>query len=161
MKFMSGVSILFILLSFSLLCCKAPPEEALDLAQVQKAIEEANLKFGEAFRQADPAAVAALYTDDAILLPPNSDIIRGKQGIEAFWQVVIDMGVKDAALTTVEVMGVGDMVCEIGQYTLTIQPEGQEAMEDKGKYVVIWKQAEDGSWKLHVDIWNTSLPAPQ
>lgn len=161
MKFIGSVFILLFLMCFSFLSCKAPPEEALDLAQVQKAIEEANLKFGEAFRQADAAAVAALYTDDAILLPPNSDMIRGKQGIESFWQVVIDMGVKDAALTTVEIMGVGDMVCEIGQYALTIQPEGQEAMEDKGKYVVIWKQAEDGSWNLHVDIWNTSLPAPQ
>ena len=29
---------------------------------------------------------------------------------------------------------------------------------DQGKYVVIFKQVE-GRWKLHRDIWNTSLPA--
>jgi hypothetical protein len=29
---------------------------------------------------------------------------------------------------------------------------------DNGKYVVIWKQKGD-RWKLHPDIWNSSLPA--
>jgi hypothetical protein len=28
---------------------------------------------------------------------------------------------------------------------------------DKGKYIVIWKK-EDGTWKLHRDIWTTSVP---
>jgi ketosteroid isomerase-like protein len=30
---------------------------------------------------------------------------------------------------------------------------------DKGKYIVIWKQ-EDGQWKLHRDIFNSSMPPP-
>jgi ketosteroid isomerase-like protein len=29
---------------------------------------------------------------------------------------------------------------------------------DRGKYVVIWKRV-GGEWKLHRDIWTTSLPA--
>jgi ketosteroid isomerase-like protein len=28
---------------------------------------------------------------------------------------------------------------------------------DRGKYIVIWKR-EQGQWKLHRDIWNTSMP---
>ena len=55
------------------------------------------------------------------------------------------MGIKDAVLTTVEVLGVGDLVCEIGRYDLTIKPEGHEAIKDIGKYVVIWKRSEEGS----------------
>jgi ketosteroid isomerase-like protein len=69
------------------------------------------------------------------------------------------MGVKDGVLTTMDVFGMGDMVCEIGKYDMTIQPEGQEEIKDNGKYLVIWKKATDGAWKLHVDIWNTSMPA--
>jgi ketosteroid isomerase-like protein len=30
---------------------------------------------------------------------------------------------------------------------------------DEGKYIVIWKH-EDGQWKLHRDILNSSRPAP-
>jgi ketosteroid isomerase-like protein len=50
--------------------------------EVRKAIEKANLKWCEGVRQGNATAVAALYTDDAILLPPNSEMIRGRQGIE-------------------------------------------------------------------------------
>jgi ketosteroid isomerase-like protein len=55
-------------------------------------------------------------------------------------------------------MEMGDMVCEIGRANITIQPEGQEAIEDIVKYVVIWKKTADGAWKLYVDIYNTNLP---
>ena len=160
-KILFFISVLFLV--FILISCKGAqeqetPEEVMDIAQVQQLIEEANIKFGEALRQGDAAAVANLYTDDARLLPPNSEIIQGKLEVETFWAGGIQMGIKDAILTTVDIIGMGDVVCEIGKYALTIQPEGQEAMEDRGKYLVIWKKAADGTWKLHVDIWNTSLP---
>ena len=92
-------------------------------------------------------------------MPPNSEMIKRKPGIEAFWKGGLGMGIKDAVLTTVEVLGMGDLACEIGKYNLKIQPGGQAAFEDNGKYIVIWKKQADGSWKLHVDIWNTSMPA--
>jgi ketosteroid isomerase-like protein len=86
-------------------------------------------------------------------------MIKGREGIEAVWSGVIQMGAKGVVFTTVDVYGSGDLAYEVGNYVLTIQPEGQEPIEDKGKYVVVWKQIADGSWKMHVDIWNTSLLA--
>ena len=133
----------------------------MDLDQIRPLIDEGNAKFGEAFRQGDPGALAALYTEDSILLPPNMDMVQGKESVEGFWSGAMQMGVKDAVLSTVNLVGMGDSVCEIGKYKLTIQPEGQEVFEDHGKYLVIWKQEAEGNWKLHIDIWNTSLPAQQ
>ncbi len=158
MRFKNYTYIFVFLFCFVLLCYAAPPEEKMDVEKVRKAIEESNLKFGEAARQGDAAALAALYTEDATLLPPNSEMIKGREGIEAVWSGVIQMGAKDVVLTTVDVYGSGDLAYEVGNYVLTIQPEGQEPIEDKGKYVVVWKQVADGSWKMHVDIWNSSLP---
>ena len=131
----------------------------MDLDQIRQTIGEGNAKFGEGFHRGDAAAVAALYTEDALLLPPNLDTIKGKQGIEAFWSGGMQMGITGVVLSTVDLIGMGDHVCEIGNYKLTIQPQGQNAMEDNGKYLVIWKQ-EGGTWKLHIDIWNTSM-SPQ
>ena len=125
--------------------------------EVRKAVEKANLKFGEVLRQGDAVAVAALYTEDAILLPPNSEMIRGRRGIEKFWGAAIQMGVKDAVLTTVELSGSGDTIHEIGNYILKISQKGQKPVEDKGKYIVIWKHTAPG-WKLHRDIWNSNMP---
>jgi len=126
--------------------------------QVRKAIKAANRKFGEGIRKGDPTAVGALYTEDAILMPPNNEMIRGRPGTEGFWGAAIKMGVRDAILTTVELRQSGSEIHEIGNYALKIQPEGQKPFEDKGKYVVIWKQEPEGKWKLHRDIWNSSLP---
>lgn len=44
---------------------------------------------------------------------------------------------------------------EIGRFALKVQPEGKEVIEQKGKYVVVWKKARGEVWKLHVDIWNS------
>ncbi len=131
----------------------------MDLAQVRQAIEAANVRFGEAARSGDAATLASLYTEDARLLPPNSEMIQGREGIEAYWGGGFQMGIKDIVLTTVDVMGMGDMVCEIGKAVISIQPEGMDAIEDMAKYLVVWKKGVDGTWRLHVDIWNTSLPA--
>lgn len=126
--------------------------------EVRKAIRAANRKFRESIRKGDPAAVGSLYSEDAILMPPNNEMIRGRRGTEGFWGAAIKMGVRDAELTTVELTQIGDDVHEIGNYTLKIQPEGKRGFEDKGKYLILWRQESGGSWKLHTDIWNSNLP---
>ena len=112
-------------------------------------------QFMAAFSRGDAAGAAAVYTADAQVLPPNSDVITGQQAIQTFWQRAMDMGVKAVKLATVEVVGDGHTAYEVGQFTLQ-GAEGQ--VLDAGKYVVIWRQ-EAGQWKLHRDIWNSSRPA--
>ena len=31
-------------------------------------------------------------------------------------------------------------------------------LTDRGKYLVVWKRGADGNWRLHRDIFNSSLP---
>jgi uncharacterized protein (TIGR02246 family) len=152
-------ALLFVLgLSLALLSC-AQPEE-WDVAAVRKVIEETNAKFTEAFNRGDAAGVAALYTDDATVMPPNDEMVKGRQGIQDLLNGFMQMGGKDLTLTTVDVSGSGNTAYEIGKYSFTLQPEGQAAMTDSGKYVVVWKRQADGTWKLHVDIWNSDMPLP-
>ena len=122
---------------------------------MRQVIEECNKTFMAAFGRGDAAGLAALYTTDGQLLPTNSEVVSGLSAIQSFWQGVIDMGLKKATLETVEVDDCGDTAVEIGRYTLMA---GDDSVADAGKYVVVWKQ-QDGGWKLHRDIWNTSQPA--
>lgn len=126
--------------------------------EARAAIEAANAKFSEAFARGDTKALAALYTPDAIIFPPDSEMIRGNEGIGAFWKTSRDNGVQSATLTTDDVGRSGDVAYEAGKVSLKIQPPGKEATTALAKYVVVWKRQPDGSWKLHRDIWN-SLPA--
>ena len=147
------------ILAFVFFCCAPPVEEKLDLAQVRKAIEEQEHKFVEAALQGDATAAAALFTEDTFLLPPNSEMIQGKQATEAFWQAAwAQMKITEFDITTEDLYGSGDVVYDVGSYTLKLQLEGQGNFEEKGKYVLIWKKMADGTWKRHVDIWNSSMP---
>jgi uncharacterized protein (TIGR02246 family) len=124
--------------------------------EVREAIVAANERFMAAFKEGDAAGMAALYTEGGQLLPPNSDFVQGRQALQGFWQAVMDMGIKEASLETGQVEGHGDTAIEVS--TFALMGEGGQVL-DRGKYIVIWKQ-EHGQWKLHRDIFNSSLPAP-
>ena len=119
------------------------------------AIEAANKRFSAAFAAGKAAELAAMYTADAIALPPNSDIVKGHAAIQKMWQGAIDAGIKEAALIVEEVEAHGDTAHERGNY---VMKDASGKILDRGKYIVIWKQ-QQGQWKLHRDIWNTSMPA--
>jgi uncharacterized protein (TIGR02246 family) len=122
--------------------------------KLRQEIAAANDKFMAAFGDQDAAALAALYTEKGQVLPPNSDFVKGQEAIQGFWQAVMDMGIRRAELETVEVEDHGKTATEVSKYTL--YAEG-DAVADKGKYIIVWKKKE-GAWKLHRDIFNSSLP---
>ena len=121
------------------------------------AIVAADETFVTIFNRGDAAGIASLYTENGQFLPPNGDFVTGRQAIQATFQALMDTGIKAVKLETVEVEGYGDTASEVGRYTL----EGEDGQVlDKGKFIVIWKK-EAGQWKLHRDIINTSMPAPE
>jgi len=128
---------------------------------VRSKIEETNAEFGAAISRGDTAATAALYTDDAVVLPPNAETVRGRQAIKGLFDGMIQqIGIPQLTLRTIQVDEIGDTANEVGEYTLKFQPAGGEPVTDIGKYVVIWQRQSDDSWKLHIDIWNTNSPMP-
>ena len=140
----------------SMVLLTALPASAAD--DVRSAIEAANKKWEAAASRSDGPGVAALYTAHGQLLPPQSDVVSGTHAIGQFLQAVFDSGIKGASLVTVEVESHGNTAHEVGKLEF-LGADGK--VLDHGKYVVIWKK-EGGSWKLHRDIWNTSVvPAKQ
>ena len=138
--------------SLAQLSCGRP--ETFDTGQIRKSIEEANAKCSEAIQEGNLAGVVAGYTDDATMVPPDGELIKGKQAIEQYYRTLFQMGMKEVVLTTIEVGGSDGTVYEIGKTRVRIQPEGQETIRDSTKYLVVWKRQADGTWKVHVDIWS-------
>ena len=99
---------------------------------VRKAIEANSKQFIEAFNKGDAAAVANMYTVDARVLPPNSDMIEGRANIQKFWQGAMTAGVKMVSLETAQVETTGNIAVEIGRYTSTVPGAGGVTTTDKG-----------------------------
>ena len=120
--------------------------------EVRKVIAEGNRSFGAAAARKDYAGMAAFYTEDAKVLPPDAPIVSGRKPIEEFWRTAADaLGLIDVTLKTIDLEVAGDTAYEIGEADLKLS-SGQA----KVKYLVVWLQR-DGRWHLHRDIWN-SMP---
>jgi len=123
------------------------------MTDIRAAIDAANQEFMAAFTRHDARAIARLYTAHGQLLPSKRDFVTGRDDIMTFWQDVFDMGLKTALRETIELDEQGNKAIEVGRYTLFAN---LDAVADIGKYIVIWKH-EFGTWKLHRDVWSTSL----
>jgi uncharacterized protein (TIGR02246 family) len=116
----------------------------------KRAIEAAVQRYVEASNQGDADALASLYADDAMLLPPDHEPVRGRAAIGDFWRQGTDEGLE---VTTLTVEVDGDLGYLVGRYHL---PATDEEPADSGKYVMCLKRQRDGAWKLTADIWNRS-----
>lgn len=119
----------------------------------QQEIAAVNRRFEASFAAGNPGAVAReLYAREAVVLPPGSPAIRGRDGIAGFWDAAArQLGIEQVQLATHELEVYGDRAHEIGEAVLGLA--GGRRLT--AKYVVVWKR-EDGRWRLLADIWNGS-----
>ena len=116
----------------------------------RREIEAAVTRYVEATNQGDAEALTRLYTDDAVLLPPDHQPIQGREAIAEFWRQGTDTGLE---VTTLRLEVEGDLGYLVGRYHL---PATTEEPADSGKYVMCLQRQADGVWKLTADIWNSS-----
>ncbi len=124
------------------------------MTTVRDSIEATIKTLLDSLSGGDAAGVAAHYTDDAALLPPEAARIDGREGIQGYWQALIDAGIGDVEMTTQEVDNFGDVANEVGIISATAPSEDGGRVQMAGKYVAVWKRGGDGTWRLHRDIWN-------
>ena len=123
-------------------------------SDVAATIAANNGKLCAALAAGDAAGAAACYAKDARLMSSNIDTITN-DGLAAYWQGAIDMGIKEATLISDSVEVHGDTAIEVGKYVMY---GADHVALDNGKYLVVWKY-EGGDWKLKEDIFNTSVAA--
>ncbi|HTR98847.1 MAG TPA: DUF4440 domain-containing protein [Bacteroidota bacterium] len=155
MKFLAPV----ILCSLLIISCAPPPQDA---ATVRKAIEAINQKMANDMLSGKVDTTYAQYTDDAVSMPDHMPMMRGKAAFRENTAKMLAMGVKFSKVqfSTVDVQVFGQIAYEIGTYDMTLTMGSMPEMNDKGKYLTIYQQAADGSWKTKVETWNSDAPPP-
>jgi uncharacterized protein (TIGR02246 family) len=153
-----ALGILWLLLSS---CWPAPTTPKQLTEADRKRITEVEEAYAKGVMAKDPSAAAAVFTEDAIFLDPNSKTVRGRGEIERFFQALFaGQTVTGFSLTPVEVFGVDGLAYEVGTWRLSVNPpEGTSPLSQAGSYVFALKKQSDGSWKIAVDIGNSSQPS--
>ena len=139
----------------------------MDDTQASTTIETPTRQLGKAFNAGDFEAMGALYANDAVMLPPRSNIIIGKGNIQMFWQR--SRRIREMSYEPMNVKSLGDgVIREVGTLLLKMSGApgagmegggqgGGQPREFSGKYVFVWQKI-DGEWKLDSSIWNRIGP---
>jgi uncharacterized protein (TIGR02246 family) len=146
------------LLALIIAACQAPAPPTLTDADTA-AIRASNASYATAVKAKDWAALAALYAQDAVILPPNHRAVEGRASIQAYFSAFPPMSAFE--LQIVELDGRGDLAFVRGTYTLTVNPEGAPPVTDTGNWLEIRRKQSDGSWTIYRDTWNSDVAGAQ
>jgi uncharacterized protein (TIGR02246 family) len=146
-------------------CQPAPQQQAVpegpSQAEIEAAVSQVRQAYVAAENSGDSAALAALFTSDAVLMPANAPAASGKEAIQSYFQGQNSQFSFELAVSQAEVLAAGDWVFSRGTFTAKVTPKaGGDAIEDSGKYLNVLRQEPDGSWKIARHIWNSDQPLP-
>ena len=116
--------------------------------------------YHQAASTKDRAAVVALYDENALMVPPNADLVEKLEGVQGYRFGFLETpGVElQFEILRAEISTSGDIgwTLSIGDITIN-NPEGPPG-RDIIRDFHTWKKQADGSWKVVVDMWNSELP---
>ena len=134
--------------------------------QLREALLALAKKFEDAWNNNDATALAALYTDDAVLIEASGPIY-GREAIEKHYKDVMQnvhfsdnhATYNDPNSNSPHAIGDGNEIWENGEWTMTWQAKGGEPVHAKGYHASIAVR-DGGVWKKRMVIANTTPAQP-
>lgn len=137
---------------------QAPDTRAAD----ELAIRDLETEWSKVAAAKDLDRFMSFYADDASVFDPNQPIMTGKEAIRAgLTKFLATPGLALSFQTAkVEVARGGDLAYTHGTYTMSMNDPKGKPVNDKGKYVTVYRKQPDGKWKAVADINNSDMPRP-
>jgi ketosteroid isomerase-like protein len=134
----------------------APGLGPADVTAVRGALDA---YFDAAF-SGDASRWAALYANNAVIMPPNSAAVEGRGAIET-WLKALPVVITEADGEALEVDGAGNLAYVRGTYAMSMEVPGvAQPVRQEGKFLQIYTRQQDGTWLLARDIWNANASPP-
>jgi uncharacterized protein (TIGR02246 family) len=145
--------------AFALSACAPAAPPPVDTAAEEAALKAATAEWLNAYNAGDVEKIVALYTEDAVLMPPHAAVATGHAGIRAF--LTTDTAAAKAAgvklIPGAATAGVaGDTGWESGSYTIA---DASGTIVDSGSYLSVSRKS-NGRWLYVRDTYNSDRPLP-
>lgn len=158
MKTLKYILITAILISLSFQYCSKMNEEAAELEKFKKTVNE----FYTALNSGDTDKRLSLFAPQAKVLSDGGGLTIMTDSVKAVWKSWDkDWVFRLKDIEHAEIGLSGDIAYTVNTYYYTWHSKDAEPVWHKTKNVHIWRKQQDGSWKLHVDIWNSDKTAGQ
>ena len=133
------------------------------MAPAESEVTRVAESYAAAMNRGDAAAMAAVYADDGVEMPPGKPAVRGRAAIEAYHRQELAGPVKLSgfALAPSETRVAGEVAYTTGTSRITVTPPGgAPPVESTGKYLVVLRR-QAGVGKAAYAIYNGDDPCPQ
>jgi len=151
---MTRLSVALLLLINALSIPSFAQEKALQGADLLRKLEA---DFAKAVAERGHDAFVSYFAEDGVELEDGGGVkTKADMLQEAAWTADLSL---TWAPVKAEMAGSGDMGYTYGNYVLRSKDKGGKIVARYGKYTSIWKKQKDGSWKVALDMGNSS-PGP-
>ena len=118
------------------------------------AIEKVITAYRDALKEANAGKVVALYTKDAVLMPPGAPTAVGQEQVKATYEYVFSAIKLDINFTIddIAVNGNNSIVRSTSKGTAVVNANGQSAPEENRELFVFQKVG--GQWKIARYMYN-------
>ena len=130
------------------------------IESAKAAIQALNQQWEKNFENHDLAGLAALFTEDCVRMPQGGPATVGRPALEAAYRQDFAEVWKTQAkvrLNAEEVIISGEYAFARGADTLVQVHDGRQVLDgETGKWLFIYRQQPDGTWKYHWITFNSN-----
>jgi uncharacterized protein (TIGR02246 family) len=120
------------------------------------------------FRQKDVDATVGMYADDAAFLPPEGQVIAGREAIRNLYQSVAATYNSDLILRSRRIESSGNLAYDSGDFSETLTTITNGTVQKlTGQYLMEFRRDARGTWKIMEHVWTqvpeahpSEVPAP-
>jgi ketosteroid isomerase-like protein len=117
-------------------------------------IESFNKVWSSGFDQGNTDRLMGLYTENAVVFPPSSEILEGRAAIKDYLNGLKDVGVKEYSISNVDADIKDNIVYETALWEATRTDANGNVIKMEGNISNVFEKQEDGSWKIKLQSWN-------
>jgi ketosteroid isomerase-like protein len=101
----------------------------------------------------DLDALLSLYDPNATVLPPHAPAASTQNDVRNLFEALMALEPKKFQINTTHIEEAGDLAVATGTFAVTLRN-----IEDRGKFLAVWRRTRKGEWRLFYDTWNSDLP---
>ena len=126
---------------------------SLAAADETSAIQSLNSGWDKALNKGNTSELVKSYTDNAVVMPPSSEILTNHAAIKNYWDGLRKVGVNDYAIHIIDLRIEGDKAYQTALWEATRTADGN-VIQFEGNMSNVLERQKDGSWKITLQSWN-------
>ncbi|MFQ5660134.1 MAG: YybH family protein [Gammaproteobacteria bacterium] len=110
--------------------------------------------WGATFDAGQMPALLNMYTGNAVIIPPSSEILADPAAIQSYWGKLKSIGMSDYRIDTIDIRIDGDVAYQLALWQASLTAGDGKVIHLDGNMTNVLQRQADGSWKIQLQSWN-------